>query len=514
MATYYFDALAGNDANAGTDINAPKRTYDAWNQGSTAAGDRLLFKRGVGQDQLIATANKSLIGGTAAAPVYYGAYGDGESPRPRFITTNTATGIFNQSRRSHYVVEDLHFDMQGAEINSLYISAMSLGAVTNVRIRRCLFENAGGDFPGLYVGRENSIYQTTDVRVEECGFRFNGADGITVLACNDVHVLNCWGHDNGAEGPNGGHNFRLSSRKVTTTSGWTLSTGTIYYRALAAYETDVYFVGTPTYARMTKTTGTSPAAGQFSVSGGNLYINNNANPSGVSITYVWDACYQCSMSWCRSWNSLWNRAAPFQEGHGMSFDDYASDCVMFGNVIYDNEGLGISINGGDRNRIEGNVIYNNAMRAVSLGSGVGNVVRNNTMWFNNQGTGATTSEVGGTNTSNDSDVSNNLIVTDVAIGVDFSVLTTGCTATTNWIHGPTTAVSNGTASGTVTTDPRSYLDRDFVLRAEGYSLVSPNPLAVAGTWRSAIKLRNGRARSGWCPVGAYQGVLPRAARSA
>lgn len=515
MATYYFDALAGDDANAGTDIAAPKRTYDAFSTGGTAAGDRFLFKCGAGQDQLITTVNKSLIGGSAASPVYYGVYGDRSQPRPRFITTNTATGIFNQSRRSHYVVEDLHFDMRGAEINSLYISATSLGAVTNVRIRRCLFENAGGDYAGLYIGRENSTYQTDDVIVEDCEFRNNGADGITVLACNNVRVINCVGFDNGAEGPNGGHNFRMTSRKVTVTSGWTLSSGTIYYRALAAYETDVHFVATPTYPRMTKTAGTAPTAGQFSVSGGNFYINNNANPSGVSITYVWDACYGVVFERCKSFRSLWNREAPFQEGHAFSFDDYVSDCAMIACEGYDSEGLGISINNGDRNLIIGCYLHGNAMRAISIGSGINNVVRNCTIVDNNQGEGAGHNEiaVGGT-TATGTEVSNCLIISDVATGVDFSSAT-GCTATNNWIFGPSTAVVGGTETSTTSTDPTAYLSDTHRPRVQpsttAATLATDNPLAVAGTYIAGVRLRNGRMRPGACPAGAHQAVIPNTA---
>ena len=62
MATYYFDSVNGSDVNAGTSEALPKQYYDNWNQASTAAGDRLLFKRGT--TQVIVTAGKSLIGGS------------------------------------------------------------------------------------------------------------------------------------------------------------------------------------------------------------------------------------------------------------------------------------------------------------------------------------------------------------------------------------------------------------------------------------------------------------------
>jgi hypothetical protein len=46
------------------------------------------------------------------------------------------------------------------------------------------------------------------------------------------------------------------------------------------------------------------------------------------------------------------------------------------------------------------------------------------------------------------------------------------------------------------------------------TLAADNPLALAGTYVQGVALRNGRMRPGYCPVGAYQAVLPRQARSA
>lgn len=505
MTTYYFDSDLGSDANAGTSSTAPKRNYDAWNQGSTAAGDRLLFKRGT--TQVIATAGKSLIGGTAAAPVYYGAYGDASLARPRFtFPVSPATGIFNQSRRSHYVVEDWHFDMQGAAFNSMYISAMSLGPVTNVRIRRCLFENAGGDYPGLYIGRENHANQTTDVVVEDCVFRNNGADGITVLACNNVRVRRCVGYDNGSEGPNGGHNFRFTSRKVTVSSGWTLVSGTIYSRPLASYETTIYFVQTPTYARMAQNTATptAPTAGQYGVSGGLLYVNNNANPAGVSTTYVWDPCNDVAFEDCESFRSLWNPAAPFHEGHGFSADDFASNCRFIACHSHDNEGLGFSLNGGDNNLISGCLVHDNEMRAVSLGSGVGNRVINSTCYRNNIGRDATTAELAGSPTAINSVVSNNIIIGNSnTYGVYFDAAS-GCVASNNAIYGVADAVFGGTESNTITYDPTPYLDSAMRLKAMP---LPGNLLANAGAYVHGIRLMGGRRPNPRrIPVGAFPEV--------
>jgi hypothetical protein len=46
------------------------------------------------------------------------------------------------------------------------------------------------------------------------------------------------------------------------------------------------------------------------------------------------------------------------------------------------------------------------------------------------------------------------------------------------------------------------------------NLATDNPLALSGTYIQGVHLMNGRMRPGFCPVGAYQAVLPRQARSA
>lgn len=384
MATYYFDSVNGNDANAGTDINSPKATYDAWSQGSTAAGDRFLFKYGT--TQLITTANKSLIGGTATNPVYYGAYGDSNLPKPKFITTNTATGVFNQSRRSYYIVDNWHFDMRGAAVNSMYISAMSLGTVRGVTVKNCIFENAGGDNPGLYIGKENHANDISGVLVDSCIFRFNSADGITILGVDNSIVRNCVGYHNGFGGPNGGHNFRITVRTGYTTSG--------------------------------------------------VLIDN-----------------------CVSFKSLWNREAPFQEGHGFSFDDLASGCTMRRCLSFNNEGLGFSINNGDNNIIESCVAFGNAMRAVSMGSGTGNTVRNCTFFNNNQGQGNSTPEIHIVDAGSNATVSNNIINCSKTYGVYFGSATS-CTASNNNIYNATDTVLGGTETNTTTHNPQ--LNSSFV----------------------------------------------------
>lgn len=81
-----------------------------------------------------------------------------------------------------------------------------------------------------------------------------------------------------------------------------------------------------------------------------------------------------------------------------------------------------------------------------------------------------------------------------------------------------TTTSRTAPGGALSFDPRPHLNDDFSLRVAfgttKATIAADNPLAVAGTYIQGVRLRNGRMRPGWCPIGAYQAVLPRAARAA
>lgn len=92
----------------------------------------------------------------------------------------------------------------------------------------------------------------------------------------------------------------------------------------------------------------------------------------------------------------------------------------------------------------------------------------------------------------------------------------------NWLYGfsydkATASTDGSTASLTNkgTSDPRPYLGSGATLRVPASTtlatLSAVNPLALAGDYVQGVQLANGRLRPGYCPVGAYQAVLPRAA---
>ncbi len=72
MSTYYVDSLAGR---VGQDGRSPETAVSSWREVTVQPGDSLLFKRGSFFRDVL-----ELPAGTKDAPLYVGAYGEGEKP--------------------------------------------------------------------------------------------------------------------------------------------------------------------------------------------------------------------------------------------------------------------------------------------------------------------------------------------------------------------------------------------------------------------------------------------------
>lgn len=128
---------------------------------------------------------------------------------------------------------------------------------------------------------------------------------------------------------------------------------------------------------------------------------------------------------------------------------------------------------------------------------------------------------------------NNIIVNTggararAVFGLPATYLSSTYSINKNWVFGFETDSLIGGTNGTPspaptvnnagTTDPRPLLASGFVPKVLGTttesSLATDNPLALAGTYVQGVHLQNGRMRPGFCPVGAYQAVLPKAIRT-
>jgi hypothetical protein len=501
MATYYFDWDNGNDANAGTSEALPWKSYDA-KFASTTTNDVLYFKRGTTQ-----TVTTAFLGVRNGFRMY--AYGVG--PRPRWVASGAAASngmILNFSRRENMVVEDQDFDATGCN-RALYCAAQSTFVTNTVTFRRCLFHNAVVD--AVSVNQEQTATaQPSQYTFDGCEFYDNGGHGLILMGTNH-QVLNCKAYRNGATTTFGAHGFSARAARTEVSSGWTLVTGTTYSRTLAAAEVTVFgMYNFDVFGNMVQNTSTptTPAAGEWGQSSTTLYVNSGANPNTQDIVYAWGPCTGIRYVNCEAYENIWNQAAPFQEGHGFAADDWTSNTQYVNCVSRDNDGLAFSFNRGSNNKLLGCIAMRNGSAGLTSIAGSNNVVYNCLFVDNNNGSAPRTWEIIFDQAASTSCVaSNNILISSSGNtnGIRFDSVAGG-TAATNAIYGYTTAVLNGTASGTITTDVRQWLNSDGSLRMPG------NPLATAGTYVSGVTLANGRLRPGFVPIGAYMAVLPRTVR--
>lgn len=466
MTTYYFDSVLGTDALAGTSKSAAKRDFNPFNGFTPVAGDTLLFKRG--SPQTITGAIKSIRGGSSdTARIRYGAYGEAQVPYSIWkYGTGAGNMILNAAQRSYLDFEDMYFDMRSSDCrNSIYLASQGAVESVGVNIRRCFFQ--GANSPTLHIGNGLGVLQEPsstawprDYNIEDCEFFDNDGHGLIIVGSRNIAVRRCKFYRNGANDPNGGHGFSARYNRTDTTSGWTNTSGTIWKKTLGTAEPDAYYVQTsvPGYSRVRRTAGaaTAPAGGEYGVSGGLLYINVNSasSPNGQGVRYAWGICAGLLIENCESHDNYWNAAAPYHEGHGFAFDDFADNSFFLRNKSYNNQGAGFSINRGDRNRIIGNIAYGNWQAGIICSPMDGLNIINNTFYRNNSGTGAHAGEIHSFGNSKDVVISNNIIVSTVGYGISRETTDTGFSGATNNIIGYTkSAEKNAFVTNTVTDDP-------------------------------------------------------------
>lgn len=469
MATWYFDSVNGSDSNNGLSEATPKASYYAFDLGTSGVGDTFLFKRGT--TQLFADYKPIESGSSSTAMSKYGAYGSAQVPYAIFRNPTGTNGIILNAAQSKYVLfQDLYFEMEGSPVlHSIYCASQGAGQTIGNIIRRCYFHGAnngasdGGS--GLSIAREAAATASgpQDYTIEDCDFWGNAAHGLIITGGQNIAVRRSrfWG--NGFRDASGGHGFSSRALHTTAPSGWSRpgGTGVVWQRTLVAPQTDAYYVRTnvSAYLRLTRNsaTPTTPAAGEYGVSGGILYINvgSTSDPSTQAITYVYALCSYLTIEDCISYGNYSDVRTAGTEGHGFAFDDYADNSVFRRNKSYGNEGFGFSVNRGDANKIVGNIAYENGGPAVLGNIADALVVRNNTFKGNNTNpTHARDAEIYLGYTCSNGVITNNIMKGSTQYGVNNDPANTGFSGATNCIHGFLTADRTGFVTGTKAVDPQ------------------------------------------------------------
>jgi parallel beta-helix repeat protein len=472
MTTWYFDSLYGLDANNGKSQDKAKRYYEVFaNVGfpGAAQGDTYLFKRGTTQAISILNIGVGSGAGTTQR-TRYGAYGIAQVPYSIWTPPPTGTlnnsFILNGSGRSYIDFEDMYFDALNRATYTLYLVASGGTGNSGHRFQRCYFANTapGANGTGLFFGgTDTSTGDTSDYLFEDCHFLNNPVHGMLVNGAHGVVVRRCKFYGNGFNAPAGGHGFSNKYRlQEFTPSGW-MQAGLVWYRALAAYQADVYYVTTKVsgYGRLNKNTinPTTPSAGEFGVSGGNLYININSvtNPASQSVKYAWGRCCNLLVEDCEAYDNVNDPSSPFVEGHGFAFDNWTDDSVFRRNKSYNNGGSGFSINMGDRNILESNIAYGNQASGAVLASSWGSVLRHNTFFDNNLGPSGirNNGEISAFPNCKNGNITNNVLrhIGDRFYGVDIFPDVTGFTGQNNCICGYLNTDRGSALTGTITDNP-------------------------------------------------------------
>lgn len=193
-ATYYVDAVNGNDRNAGTSPAAAWRSLDKVAQESRnkklrkngfMAGDQILFRRG----QTFTSTGYPIINvaGMQTAPVVLDAWGEGAAPR----LDNDGTGVYDlvfKVSGSHALLRNLAF-VKSNPLNVTEHGAYLAG--TGHRVTAC-------DFSGVGIGLklegsnhrvdQSAFHDLSMVFADSAPDNDYGAIGVVVTRASDIEV--------------------------------------------------------------------------------------------------------------------------------------------------------------------------------------------------------------------------------------------------------------------------------------------------------------------------------------
>lgn len=460
MATYYYDSVNGNDANPGTEAE-PKKLYTSV---GTSVGDKFYFKRGTTQNFAGMVTARS--GSSDTTRSYFGVYGESDIPYVTF--TAAADAIIMNGAGSRYITfEDIKFDMsRSGLLHSVYCASQGANQTLSNTFRRCIFTGAnngaldGGTGLSIYAEASATAALPTDYLIEDCQFHDNAEHGTILIATNSVvRRSQFWG--NGFKIITGGHGFSARSLYKAASSGWTNPGGKVWKHTMAAPATDAWYVRTnvTAYLRLTRNsaTPTTPAAGEYGVDDGALYINVNSSsdPSTQAITYVYARCSNLTVEDCVSYDNISDARIAGTEGHGFVWDDYSDTSRFLRNTAYGNEGHGFVINKGDANRFESNLAYDNGGCGAFINVADGAQILHNTFRDNNTNlTHGQNAEIMASFGSSNGVITNNILKGTNTYGINNDPANVGFSGATNCIHGFLTADRTGFVTGTEAVDPQ------------------------------------------------------------
>ena len=484
MADQYADPSA--PVNGTGSIESPFNTFASF---TWVAGNRYFIKAGTQTSEQLAIGGS----GTAGARVFIGRYGDGPNP---VVGVGQTNGIYAAARQ-YFDVESV--DTKQCTGHGIYIRT-SGSTIQSITLSGCnSSENA---LNGLYLDGVVLTATMSYIWIDDCNFDDNGQHGLDALGrVGLVWVRRCKARRNGKLAAGQGFTTHpFVSNNIT--SGWTLSSGSVYYRDLSSGESVQKVINRTSKVTLTQTTGSNPSADQWSQVTGTpdrLYINIGTDPnSGVTMAWKRHSHGPFFFEFNEAdYNYCYSPGAG--EGHGFAADDMSSDIFFRGNSAWYNEGAGIQCQWTDRVVRSGNVCGNNALSNFRT-TGHTDILRD-----------INCTSIGGVQHGFFYDIpyttveNINCLVKDSTLN-GIIAASAGITCTTPAVYGcGSGATNNVTPTDMLEINTSGCIDNvgrlltPYVL--EGIPMM--NPLGAAGTYVQGVTLRNGRAQPGRTPIGAY-----------
>lgn len=366
MAEYWIDPSAAT--NGVGSLLSPFNTLPA-----PVASDIWNIKRGT---TIVLSADVVIPAGSSGNPTRIRAYGDATLARPLLDRQSGVSTICLSVTDPRYIeVEDIdtYRGGYGVKITPAIDAFTSVG----VRFRRMKFSRHES-YGRLISAPETATGDFDDIEFHDCEAfecQFAGFHVVGKVAASGVRHYRCIAAHSGRGWPLGGvssgaHGFSdVPHRAALTKNDMVFVSGTTYSYALPAARTAVFRVAagpaTPNpgvggynvlYAEFAANTGTptTPAAGEYGVSAGVLYVNFGTTSIGTLGTtevlgYAWGNANGNYYEECEAYGSI-DLSSNNSEGHGMAADDYRCGNTYVRCRAYDNEGYGFSSHRGDSNK--------------------------------------------------------------------------------------------------------------------------------------------------------------------
>ncbi|MBR6619759.1 MAG: hypothetical protein IKK85_05395 [Clostridia bacterium] len=173
--SYYIDAIDGDDANSGTEIENPVKTIGGLKELNIGPGTKFLFRRG-GKYECAATLTCS---GTKENPVVISSYGEGEDA---VLYTNEKTDVLRLFDCSYITISDLHIKAPNG--GGIWIDTYNQTS-EGIVIENVLFEDM----------QNHKVHSRDDFQNGAAGARaavmVKGLPAKSRYAVNDLTIKNC-----------------------------------------------------------------------------------------------------------------------------------------------------------------------------------------------------------------------------------------------------------------------------------------------------------------------------------